>query len=49
MGKTIHFAFYTMKAIHKQENRQEQDLSLFFRNIENKPLNIREQQHRYIY
>lgn len=49
MGKTVNFGFYTIKAIHKRDNRQEQDLSLFFRNIENKPLNIREQQHRYIY
>lgn len=49
MSKKINFGFYTIKAIHKKENRQEKDLTLFFKDIEQKPLNIGEKNHRYIY
>ncbi len=33
MRKTINFGFYTIKAIHKKENRQEKGLTLFFKEI----------------
>lgn len=49
MRKIINFGFYTIKAIHKKENRQEKGLTLFFKEIEQRPLNIEEQNHRYIY
>lgn len=49
MSKTINFGFYTIKAIGKKEDRHEKDLSSFFKDIEKKPLNIEEKNHRYIY
>ncbi len=49
MSKTINFGFYTIRAVHNQQNRQEKDLALFFKDIEQKPLNIGEKNHRYIY
>lgn len=49
MSKKINFGFYTIKAAHKKAKRQEKDLTLFFKDIEQKPLNIGEKNHRYIY
>ena len=34
MSKKINFGFYTIRAVHNQQNRQEKDLALFFKDIE---------------
>lgn len=49
MSKTINFGFYTIKAIHRKKDKREQNLALFFKKIEQRPLNIEEQNHRYIF
>lgn len=48
MSKKAKLGFFTIKAIHKIKKEQERDLKKFFQDIENKPLNINKENHRYV-
>lgn len=48
MSKKVKLGFFTIKAIHRTKKEQERNLKKFFQDIENKPLNINEKNHRYV-